>query len=426
MEIPYYMSKYREYMAQILNHPILKKNPIAQVALYLATLFVGLYICTKAAIWLDGAITGLQGGQVLQGGTFWKALTVTFQQPDNPEHKIAVTDIRFKNVDRFLPIAVIVHTQGSDVTYYTGTQREWIAIPDLPVDSLVIRTRNASHSAVIDDLSFRHNNRNYAMDFDQTAAGPIAPNTQMVEYKFEDIQIAFAADNAVPTVVRGGDLAESIGRYISNISGPLSTVLILLLIALPFYMVVRYAQVLSHDLSSDRFFTNSDAQIVQKQGINLLWGGQYNADYALSENTELYAILTSVESEIASDQARLVERCTDKIYLLFDEIEDRLSEGFGMLGLLSLSMGLLGTVIGMIDAFKILEDTMKVGEGPAQTQLKMAHYINFALVTTAIGFLGRILSMILIRKTKARSLQHRARMLNLIQHFYQIEGRRET
>ncbi|MYF18925.1 MAG: MotA/TolQ/ExbB proton channel family protein, partial [Gemmatimonadetes bacterium] len=209
--------------------------------------------------------------------------------------------------------------------------------------------------------------------------------------------------------------------YISNISGPLSTVLILLLIALPFYMVVRYAQVLSHDLSPDRFFTNSDAQIVQKQGINLLWGGQYNADYALSENTELYAILTSVESEIASDQARLVERCTDKIYLLFDEIEDRLSEGFGMLGLLSLSMGLLGTVIGMIDAFKILEDTMKVGEGPAQTQLKMAHYINFALVTTAIGFLGRILSMILIRKTKARSLQHRARMLNLVQHFYQID-----
>ena len=219
--------------------------------------------------------------------------------------KIAVTDIRFKNVDRFLPIAVIVHTQGRDSTYHTGTQREWIAIPDLPIDSLVIRTRNASHSAVIDDLSFQYNNRSYAMDFDQTADGPIAPNTQMVEYKFEDIQIAFAADNAVPTVVRGGDLAESIGRYISNISGPLSTVLILLLIALPFYMVVRYAQVLSHDLSPDRFFTNSDAQIVQQQGINLLWGGQYNADYALSENTELYAILTSVESEIASDQARL-------------------------------------------------------------------------------------------------------------------------
>ena len=89
-----------------------------------------------------------------------------------------------------------------------------------------------------------------------------------------------------------------------------------------------------------------------------------------------------------------------------------------MLGVLALSLGLLGTVVGMIDAFKILEDTMKVGEGPAQTQLKMAHYINFALVTTAIGFLGRILSMILIRKTKARSLQHRGRMLTLIQHFY--------
>ena len=154
----------------------------------------------------------------------------------------------------------------------------------------------------------------------------------------------------------------------------------------------------------------------------MLWGGQYNADYALAENTELYAILTSVESEIASDRARLVERCTDKIYLLFDEIEDRLSEGFGMLGLLALSLGLLGTVVGMIDAFKILEDTMKVGEGPAQTQLKMAHYINFALVTTAIGFLGRILSMILIRKTKARSLQHRARMLNLVQHFFQRDA----
>ena len=153
------MPKYREYMAQILNHPIIKKSPIIQVALYLATLFVGLYICTKAAIWLDGAITGLQGGQVLQGGTFWKALTVTFQQPDNPEQKIAVTDIRFKNVDRFLPIAVIVHTQGSDVIYHTGTQREWIEIPDVPVDSLVIRTRNASHSAVIDDLSFQYNNR---------------------------------------------------------------------------------------------------------------------------------------------------------------------------------------------------------------------------------------------------------------------------
>jgi biopolymer transport protein ExbB/TolQ len=311
-----------------------------------------------------------------------------------------------------------VHTNGQDSTYYSGTQREWIEIPSLPIDSLVIRTRNASHSAVIDDLSFRHNNRDYTIDFDETVDGPIAANTQMVEYWFDDIQITFGADNAVPTVIRGGDLAESIGRYISNISGPLSTVLILLLIALPFWMIVRYAQVVSQDLSPNRFFTESDAQIVQTQGIDLLWGGQYNADHALSENTELHALLTSVESEIASDQARLVERCTDKIYLLFDEIEDRLSEEFGTLGILALSLGLLGTVVGMIDAFKILEDSMKVGEGPAQTQLKMAHYINFALVTTAIGFLGRILSMILIRKTKTRSLQHRGRLLNLIQHFY--------
>lgn len=410
------------YIALIKNHPTIKNHPIVQVVFYLIALFLGIYICTQAAIYLDAAITGLQGGQVLQGGTFWRALTVTFKHPDNPEQTLPVTDIRFKNVDRFLPIAVIVHTQGRDSIYYAGTQREWIEIPDLPVDSLVIRTRNASHSAVIDELRFQRGNRAYTLDFDNALDGPIAPNTQMIEYGFDDIQLAFGADNAVPTVVRGGDLAESIGRYISNISGPLSTVLILFLIALPFYMVIRYAQVLSHDLASDRFFTDSDAQIVQTHGIDLLWGGQYNADYALSENTELYAILTSVESEIASDRARLVERCTDKIYLLFDEIEDRLSEGFGMLGLLALSLGLLGTVVGMIDAFKILEDTMKVGEGPAQTQLKMAHYINFALVTTAIGFLGRILSMILIRKTKARSLQHRARMLNLVQHFFQRDA----
>ena len=412
------MPKYNEYMDLIRNHPTIRNNPYAQVALYLLTLFLGIWICFKAAIWLDAAITGLQGGQVLQGGTFWKALTVTFRDSDDPDHRISVTNVRFKNVDRFLPIAVIVHTQGQDSTYYASTQQEWIEIPDTSIDSLVIRTRNASHSAVIDDLSFRRNNWTYTIDFDETADGPIAASTQMVEYWFDEVQVTFGADNAVPTVIRGGDLAESIGRYISNISGPLSTVLILLLIAVPFWMIVRYAQVLSHDLSANRFFTESDSQIVQTQGIDLLWGGQYNKDHALSENTELYAILTSVESEIASDQARLVERCTDKIYLLFDEIEDRLSEGFGMLGVLALSLGLLGTVVGMIDAFKILEDTMKVGEGPAQTQLKMAHYINFALVTTAIGFLGRILSMILIRKTKARSLQHRGRMLTLIQHFY--------
>ena len=82
------MSKYREYMAQILNHPILKKNPIAQVALYLATLFVGLYICTKAAIWLDGAITGLQGGQVLQGGTFGRHLPSHSNNPTIPNKKL--------------------------------------------------------------------------------------------------------------------------------------------------------------------------------------------------------------------------------------------------------------------------------------------------------------------------------------------------
>ena len=143
-------------------------------------------------------------------------------------------------------------------------------------------------------------------------------------------------------------------------------------------------------------------------------------DHAFSEHTELYQILSSVNTEIASDPVRLVERCTDKIYLLFDDIEDRLTEGFGMMGVLALSLGLLGTVVGMIDAFKILEDTMKVGEGPAQTQLKMAHYINFALVTTAIGFMGRILSMVLIRKIKARSLQNRSQMIALIQHFNRV------
>ena len=100
------MPKYDEYMELIRNHPTIRNNPIAQIALYLITLFLGILICFKAAIWLDATITGLQGGQVLQGGTFWKALTITFRDNDNPNQRVPVTNVRFKNVDRFLPIAV--------------------------------------------------------------------------------------------------------------------------------------------------------------------------------------------------------------------------------------------------------------------------------------------------------------------------------
>ncbi len=358
---------------------------------------------------------------MLQGGTFWKALTVTFLDPQNPAQRLPVYDVQFKNVDRFLPIAVVVHTNGRDTTIYSGTQAERVRIANTWIDSLVIRTRNASHSAIIDDLSFEVDGQLYLVDFDSNSEGyAIAPNTQLPTYFADWIQIEFGADNAVPTIIRGGDLAEAIGRYISNFSGPLSTFLILVLISLPCWMVFRFAHIMNHDLSLDRFFTEQDHSIVQKKGMNVLWGGKFTpkgADYVFQENTELYKILDAVGSDTASDQNRLYEYCMDRIYALFDELEDRFSETFGMMGVLALSLGLLGTVVGMIDAFKILEDTMKVGEGPAQTQLKMAHYINFALVTTAIGFMGRILSMVLVHRIKAQALQNREQMIEMVGHF---------
>lgn len=400
---------------------LLRKNRFCQIAFYLLMMFVLLFGGLKVSTWLDAYLTGLQGGQVLQGGTFWKALTVSFKDARRPDESVAVTDVRFKNVDRFLPIAVIVHADGRDSTYFAGTQAEQVHIEGVRIDSLVIRTRNASHSAVIDDLTFQVGRKAYRIDFDWGADGAVVlPNTQLLAYQADGVLVRFGADNAVPTVVRGGDLAEAIGRYISELSGPLSTALILVLVALPFWMLVRFAQVVNQDLAADRFFSGQDAEAVARHGIGIFWGGRFapeGQDYAFDRGSEFTKILASVGSETASDQTRLVEYCTDKIYMLFDEIEDRLSEAFGMMGVLALSLGLLGTVVGMIDAFKILEDTMKVGEGPAQTQLKMAHYINFALVTTAIGFMGRILSIVLIRKVKSRSVQRREQMVSLVQRF---------
>ena len=405
-----------------MDFNLFKNKELSQFVKYLVLIFLIIYGGILASVWLDDYLTGLQGGQVLQGGTFWKALTITFRDAANPDRKIPVDNISFRNVDRFLPIAVIVHIAGRDSTYYSGIQEEQVHVVGTGIDSLVIRTRNASHSVVIDDLSFQMGGRRYEIDFDRSPQDvSIPPNTQLLDYRIDGLMISFGADNAVPTVVRGIDLGEVIGRYFSEFSGPFSTALILVLIALPFWMIFRFAHAMGGgELSLERFFSEQDVEAIRRHKMEVFWGGRFSPEgkgYAFKEDTELNKILSSVGPDTASDSTRLVEHCTDKVYMLFDEIEDRLSETFGMVGLLALSLGLLGTVLGMINAFTVLEDSMKIGEGPAQTQLKMAHYINFALVTTAIGFIGRVLSILLVRKIKSRAIQDRTVMIDIVQHF---------
>lgn len=237
------------------------------------------------------------------------------------------------------------------------------------------------------------------------------------EYRIGNILITFQSSNAVPTIVKGKDLVEAIGGYISAFSNPLSTGVIIILLAIPFWLVGRFAQITVNELASDHFYHEQDRETICTYKMGLFPSGRFYPDSRFKKNTQLYKILASADLEVASEPSRLVAHCKDNIYTYFYEMNDRLSESFGAAGVLALSLGLLGTVIGMIDAFDVLEETIKLGGGPAQTQLKMAHHINFALITTALGFGIRILAMALLHLSKKMLIQNRDVMVEMVEHF---------
>ena len=267
----------------------------------------------------------------------------------------------------------------------------------------------------------KHEEVLYTIHFDRLPSGKkIGENTQ-IKTEFERWGVSFNSGNSVPTVIRGSDLSDLLGKYISKYSGAASTGIILILLCLPIYMVIKYATIKGEDLDPKNFFSKDDVSTIQQKKMSLFdWDGSFIPDgegYTLDRDTKLYEVLSSVNYEAAKDKNSLIDYCTDKIEEIFDTLENSFSDVFTVLGLTALSLGLLGTVIGMINAFDVLEGTVKAGQGPAQTQLRMTHYINFALVTTVIGFIGRIIALTLAKKIKRYTAERKGQMIDVIRWF---------
>ena len=394
----------------------------------LATFVVcGAVICVVACflhLWIT------KGGQSLQGGTGEITLAIIFRDSIRG-NRVGVDNIRFRNVDPSLPVTIHVHQRlqdgnnsskpGKADTTLNNVQVDLVKIPGDNVDSLAIETAYMGHSVVIDDLRFDRSGKEYKIDFDRDPKhNPMDQNSQLSRYVSDDVVVHFRANNAVPTVTKGKDLIERIGQHISGFNGPLSTGLVVILLMIPFWLVLQFSVAKGKELSLEEVCSKQDARIIERVGMKLFPSGKFcpqGDGYGLQEDTELHKIFASLGKQTASDPTRLVEYLTERIHIYFNEIEDRLSETFGMAGILALSLGLLGTVIGMIDAFHIIEHTIITEQGPIQTQLKMAHYINFALITTALGFSARILSIVLVHLAKSDLVKNRYRMVRLIEHF---------
>ena len=106
----------------------LKKHRLLHMLVTVAGAVALAVLAVYSAIWLDEAIMGLRGGQVLRGGSAWRALTISFQDAGRPDRGVEVADVRFRNVDRFLPIALSARVGGRDSLMASSTQAEWVAL----------------------------------------------------------------------------------------------------------------------------------------------------------------------------------------------------------------------------------------------------------------------------------------------------------
>ncbi len=111
----------------------------------------------------------------------------------------------------------------------------------------------------------------------------------------------------------------------------------------------------------------------------------------------VYQLLESKENEKNSDRnngkKNLEQRTERELQTIFDKMEKRLS-GLNTITLISPLLGLLGTVLGMIDSFFSLSRVSFIAEQSSKITLSLAGGISSALITTALGLIVTIPSII--------------------------------
>mgnify|MGYP005699036761 FL=1 len=148
------------------------------------------------------------------------------------------------------------------------------------------------------------------------------------------------------------------------------------------YFTLSRSTDISHDLE-DRFW--------EGEKIDNLYLGLKEKDLADLETSELILVSTYDSLKAGKNTAGDIDSTERLIRVIVNREEERLSKNLSLLATISSSapyIGLLGTVIGIINAFQGLSTTSQL------TLSSVAPGISEALVATAVGLLAAIPALI--------------------------------
>ena len=148
------------------------------------------------------------------------------------------------------------------------------------------------------------------------------------------------------------------------------------------YFTLSRSTDISHDLE-DRFW--------EGEKIDSLYLGLKEKDLADLETSELILVSTYDSLKAGKNTAGDIDSTERLIRVIVNREEERLSKNLSLLATISSSapyIGLLGTVIGIINAFQGLSTTSQL------TLSSVAPGISEALVATAVGLLAAIPALI--------------------------------
>lgn len=161
----------------------------------------------------------------------------------------------------------------------------------------------------------------------------------------------------------------------------------------PVMSILLGCSVLSFAMILERWFTLSRAEFNRNKLIKKLYGFfSENRREAAAVHIENFGkpvgrVLTSVLQSGTSDREKLERLASRQIQAEIMEMS-RFVTGLGTIGSIAPYVGLFGTVLGIIHAFKAIASN--AGGGPGA----VAHGISEALVTTALGLFVAIPAVI--------------------------------
>ncbi|MBG07402.1 MAG: protein TolQ [Halobacteriovoraceae bacterium] len=165
-------------------------------------------------------------------------------------------------------------------------------------------------------------------------------------------------------------------------------------------IILCIASLLSWVLIFEKYFTLSKSTTISHDLEDRFWKGEKIGDLYAElkekdvsdlETSELILVTTYEELKQKKNSDSSVESAERLIRVVASREEERLSNNLSMLATISSSapyIGLLGTVIGIINAFQGLSTTAQL------TLSSVAPGISEALIATAVGLLAAIPALI--------------------------------